>query len=131
MKDAIDFRKFYDHAYDWILRYGPRFILGIVVLFIGLWLIRFLLGLSHRKMQRKEVDPTIKPFLMSVLGIALRLLLVLSVMQIIGIQMTFLAIIVGAFIVGVGLALSSTLQSFARAISVRPLTTGWLLCAEK
>ncbi|QQL49149.1 mechanosensitive ion channel family protein [Mucilaginibacter ginkgonis] len=118
MKQEFNLAKFYDNAYDWVLHYGPRLIVGILVLFAGLWLIRMLLNWSHNKMHRKNVDPTIKPFLLDVFGVALRLILVLAVMQIVGIQMTLFATLVGTFGVAVGLALSGTLQNFASGLLI-------------
>jgi small conductance mechanosensitive channel len=64
---------------------------------------------------------------MSLLGVALRILLVLGVMQIIGIQMTLFTALVGAFGVAVGLALSGTLQNFASGILImllKPFVVG-------
>ena len=119
--------KFYDKAYDWVIRFGPRFLVGMLVLFIGLWLIKLLLNRSHKGMHRKEVDPTLKSFLASLLGVALRVLLVLGVMQIMGIQMTLFTALVGAFGVAIGLALSGTLQNFASGILImllKPFVVG-------
>lgn len=127
MKGGFDIAKFYDKAYDWILRYGPRLVIGILVLVVGFWLVRLLLNWAHRRMMHKEVDPTIKPFLLSVFGVALRLLLVLAVMQIVGIQMTLFATLVGTFGVAVGLALSGTLQNFASGLLIlllKPFSVG-------
>lgn len=127
MKNAIDIRKIYDKIFDWLLEHGPGFLTGMAVLFIGLWLINLLLKWSHNKMHHKEVDPTIKPFLLSLLGVALRVLLILGVMQIIGIQMTLFATIVGAFGVAIGLALSGTLQNFASGLLIlllKPFSVG-------
>jgi small conductance mechanosensitive channel len=119
--------KFYDHAYDWIILYGPRFLIGIIVLFVGLWLIKLLVNWSHNGMHKKEVDPTVKPFLLSLITVALRILLILAVMQIIGIQMTLFTAVVGAFGVAAGLALSGTLQNFASGILIlllKPFVVG-------
>jgi small conductance mechanosensitive channel len=119
--------KFYNTAYAWLINYGPRFLVGMLVLFVGLWLIKLILNRSHQGMHRKDVDPTLKPFLMSLLGVALRILLVLGVMQIIGIQMTLFTALVGAFGVAVGLALSGTLQNFASGILImllKPFVVG-------
>jgi small conductance mechanosensitive channel len=119
--------KFYSQAYDWTIRYGPRFVVGMLVLFVGLWLIRLVLNWSHRGMHRKEMDPSLKPFLLSMIGVALRILLVLGVMQIMGIQMTLFTALVGAFGVAAGLALSGTLQNFASGILImllKPFVVG-------
>lgn len=123
----MNLSKFYDKAYDWVIRFGPRFVIGLLVLFVGLWLIKLLLNRSHKGMHRKHVDPTLKSFLASLLGVVLRVLLVLGVMQIMGIQMTLFTALVGAFGVAVGLALSGTLQNFASGILImllKPFVVG-------
>ncbi|TSD66442.1 mechanosensitive ion channel family protein [Inquilinus sp. KBS0705] len=129
----MNFDKFYDKAYDWLIRYGPRFVIGMLVLFIGLWLIKMVLNRSHQGMHRKEMDPTLKPFLLSLIGVALRVLLVLGVMQIMGIQMTLFTALVGAFGVAAGLALSGTLQNFASGILImllKPFVVGDNILAQ-
>jgi small conductance mechanosensitive channel len=78
-------------------------------------------------MHKKGVDPTVKPFLASLIGVALRILLVIGVMQIIGIELTLFTAIVGAFGVAAGLALSGTLQNFASGILIlllKPFAVG-------
>jgi len=84
-------------------------------------------------MHRKEMDPTLKPFLVSIIGVALRVLLVLAVMQIMGIQMTLFTALVGAFGVAAGLALSGTLQNFASGILImllKPFVVGDNIIAQ-
>jgi small conductance mechanosensitive channel len=123
----MNVEKFYNAVYAWLINYGPRFLIGMLVLFVGLWLIKLILNRSHKGMHRKDVDPTLKPFLTSVIGVALRILLVLGVMQIIGIQMTLFTALVGAFGVAVGLALSGSLQNFASGILImllKPFVVG-------
>src|SRR6201986_4906827 len=97
--------KFYNEAYEWLIHYGPRFLIGMAVLFTGLWLIKMVLNRSHRRMHGKQVDPSVKSFLSSFIGVALRILLILGVMQIMGIQLTLFTALVGAFGVAAGLAL--------------------------
>lgn len=119
--------KFYDHLYDWIIRYGPRFVIGLIVLLAGLWLVNRLLAWWHSGLHKKNVDPSLKPFLVSLVGIALRVLLILGVMQIMGIGMTLFATVIGALGVAAGLALSGTLQNFASGVLIlllKPYTVG-------
>lgn len=127
MTNQLKLDKFYNHAYDWLINYGPKFIIGMLVLFVGLWLIKFIVNWSHKGLHQKKVDPTIKPFLLSLIAVALRILLILGVMQIIGIQMTLFTALVGAFGVAIGLALSGTLQNFASGILIlllKPFVVG-------
>ena len=110
--------KFYDHVYIWLTTYGPRLLIGIVILLAGLWLIKLLAGLLNNRMLKKDVDTTVKPFLLSLLIVALRVLLVLTVMQFVGIELTLFTALVGAFGVAAGLALSGTLQNFASGVLI-------------
>jgi small conductance mechanosensitive channel len=78
-------------------------------------------------MHAKEVDPTIKPFLSSLIGVVLRVFLVLSVMQIMGIKMTLFATLIGGLSVAAGLALAGNLQNFASGIVIlllKPFVVG-------
>ena len=123
----MNVQKFYDKAYDWLIRFGPRFLIGLLVLFVGLWLIRMLLNWWRGRTNVQNIDPTIKPFLMSLTGAALRILLILAVMQVMGIQMTLFTALVGAFGVAAGLALSGTLQNFASGVLIlllKPFSVG-------
>ncbi|KQS32410.1 mechanosensitive ion channel family protein [Pedobacter sp. Leaf194] len=125
--DASTIDRFYDKVYDWLILKGPSVILGIVLLFIGLWLIKLLGKWLANGMHRKEVNPSLRPFLASLTVITLRILLVLTVMQIIGIELTFLTVLIGGIGVAAGLALSGTLQNFASGVLIlllKPFVVG-------
>jgi small conductance mechanosensitive channel len=123
----MSIEKLYDHAYNWLITYGPRFVIGMLVLFTGLWLIKLFARWSTNRMQHKKVDPTVKPFLLSMVTIALRIFLIIGVMEIMGIHLTLLTALIGAFGVAAGLALSGTLQNFASGILIlllKPFVVG-------
>lgn len=125
--------KFYDHLYDWIIRFGPRFIIGLVVLFVGLWLVNRLLVWWQSRLHHKNVDASLKPFLVSLVGVALRVLLILGVMQVMGIGMTLFATVIGALGVAAGLALSGTLQNFASGVLIlllKPFTVNDIINSQ-
>lgn len=114
----MQIQKFYQLLMNWLVLNGPRFIAGIIVLFIGLWFIRILTKWSHNSLHEHEIDPTVKPFLLSLVGVGLRAILVLGVMQIVGIELSLFTAVVGAFGVAAGLALSGTLQNFASGVLI-------------
>ena len=109
---------FYDRAYNWVLNYGPKILIAIIVFFVGLWLIRVLKKWLFKVMANRHIDPSIQDFLHGVVSVAFQILLVLIIMQILGIQMTIFAAVVGAFGVAAGLALSGTLQNFASGVLI-------------
>lgn len=125
--------KFYDKAFDWALREGPSLLLGILFLVLGLWLINLLSRLAATLAQKKGLNPTLKPFLLSLVSGTLRILLILMVMQVVGIQMTIFASLLAAIGVAAGLALSGTLQNFASGVLIlllRPFETGDNIVAQ-
>lgn len=111
----------------------PRLILAIVILLIGLWIIRKMKMWLKLLLNKKDIDPTLRPFLLSFFTITLQLLLLLGIMNILGLQMTIFAAFVGAFGVAAGLALSGTLQNFTSGILIlllKPFRVGDIIFAQ-
>ena len=125
--------KFLDKAYDWILRVGPKILLGIVVFILAQIIIRLIKKWSRRFMTRREFDTSLQPFLISFLFAILQVLAVLATMQVIGIQMTIFAALIGGIGVAAGLALSGTLQNFTSGILIlflKPFRVGDSIIAQ-
>ena len=112
---------------DLAIAYAPRLALAIVVLVVG-WL---LVGGVQRGIRRvlglKQIDPTVGNFLGSVAGMALKIMLLLSVAGMVGIQVTSFIAILSAATLAIGMALRGTLSNFAGGVSVmlfRPYKVG-------
>ncbi|UKT65475.1 mechanosensitive ion channel family protein [Pedobacter mucosus] len=131
--EAININHYYDKTLDWLLLKGPSVFFGLLLLFIGLWVIKLFAKWMQNSMHKNDVNPSLRPFLSSLIIIVLRILLVLTVMQIIGIQLTFLTVLVGGLSVAAGLALSGTLQNFASGVLIlilRPFIVGDNIVAQ-
>jgi small conductance mechanosensitive channel len=129
----MDIERLWDKAYIWIITKAPGILLAIVVLFLGLWLINLLSKVTTRALQKKNVSPSLKPFLISLGVTVLRIFLILAVMQIAGIQMTIFAAVVASVGVAAGLALSGTLQNFASGVIIlflKPFQVGDNIVAQ-
>ena len=129
----MNLAKFYDRLYTWILNFTPKLLVAIVVLVLGLWLIRRLSKWINLLLTRRNVDPTLRPFLLGTLILGLQILLILAVMQILTIQVTVFAALIGAFGVAAGLALSGTLQNFTSGILIliiKPFEVGDIITAQ-
>src|ERR1043165_2029353 len=114
----MDWNKFYDTAYTWLLSFGPRIFMGVIVVIAGFWLIKLLKAWFNGHLLRKDITSSVRPFLVNLITTVLQVLLVFGFMQIVGIQMTFFAALVGAFGVAAGLALSGTLQNFTSGVLI-------------
>ena len=122
-----DWRKFYNEASDWILFHGPKILAALVVLFVGFWFIRILNRWIRKGLLIRQINPSVRIFLQNLISISLKIILLLFVMQVAGIQLTFMSAIIAGMTVAVGLALSGTLQNFVSGILIlllRPYRVG-------
>ncbi|MFD2161285.1 mechanosensitive ion channel family protein [Paradesertivirga mongoliensis] len=129
----MNWDKFYDKAYDFILLNGPKLISAIIILFIGLWLIRLIKKWLIAGMQKRDLDPSLQPFLQSMIIISLQVMLIIGIMQIAGFTLTIFTTVIGAFGVAAGLALSGTLQNFASGVlilALKPFRVGDNIIAQ-
>jgi small conductance mechanosensitive channel len=113
-----DIHQLSDKLYTWLLTVGPRVLVGILILVMGQWVLKMLKKWLTRLLHKKDLDASLRPFLFSLIVTVFQVLLVLTVMQILGIQMTVFAALIGGIGVAVGLALSGTLQNFTSGILI-------------
>jgi small conductance mechanosensitive channel len=110
--------KLYDQAYIWLITSGARVVTGLIVFFIGIWLIKVLRSRLRKRMLKNKINSSVQPFIVSLSIPALYVLLVLLVIDILGLQLTMFTTIIGAFSVAVGLSLSGTFQNFAGGVLI-------------
>lgn len=101
-----------------VVQYGPKFFGALLVLLLGSWLIRLIMRGVRKMMDRSNMDASLKPFLKSLVRTILRALLIISVLGMVGIEMTSFIAILGAAGLAVGMALSGTLQNFAGGVMI-------------
>ncbi|WP_066627140.1 mechanosensitive ion channel family protein [Labilibacter marinus] len=106
----------FNDSKDVIIAYGGQLVLAILTLIIGFWVIGKITKAMKKIFKNKHVDETLQPFLIGMLSYLLKILLVISVMTMVGIQMTSFIAILGAAGLAVGMALSGTLQNFAGGV---------------
>lgn len=105
-------------AYELGLEYAPRLALAILTLLLGLWIISGICKLIAASMNRSKVDPTLIPFMSSLVSWILKVLLFISVASMIGIATTSFIAILGAAGLAVGLALQGSLANFAGGVLI-------------
>lgn len=69
-------------------------------------------------MEKRDVDQSLRPFLRSIIGTGLKIMLIISVASMIGIQMTSFVAVLGAAALAVGLALQGSLANFAGGVLI-------------
>ncbi len=122
-----------DTIIDLAAQWGLKLMGGIVMLVFGLWIISHINKWIKKVLESGEVDATLAPFIKSLISILLKVLLVISVMGMVGIQMTSFIAVLGAAGLAVGMALSGTLQNFAGGVIIlilRPFKVGDVIEAQ-
>ena len=103
---------------DFGFEYAPKLIGGLIVLFLGLWITKLITKGVAKSLAKSSIDQSLVPFLKSLTNIVLKALVIITVMGMIGIEMTSFVAIIGAAGLAVGLALSGTLQNFSGGVII-------------
>ena len=112
-------------------RYLPSLLLAVFVLLIGWWVIGRVLRLASKAMA--HLDVSLRTFLTSLVSVVLKVLLLISVAGMIGIQTTSFVTILGAAGLAVGLALQGSLANFAGGVLIlifKPFRVGDVIEAQ-
>jgi len=118
---------------DLAIAYGLKLIGALVVLVIGLWIIKVIMKGIGKGFDKRKMDESLKPFLISMISMLLKIMLVISVLTMLGVKMTSFIAILGAAGLAVGLALSGTLQNFAGGVMIlifKPFKVGDFIDAQ-
>lgn len=107
-----------DFTHDILFKDVPRIIIALIVLWIGLKLIKLIIKALKKVLERRNVDVSLQSFLLSLTDIALKAMVVIAVMGMIGIQTTSFIAVLGAAGLAVGMALQGTLQNFAGGVII-------------
>ena len=118
---------------DIAIEYGPRLIGAILVLVIGLRVIKLIDKAFSKLLDKQDVDVSLKPFLVGLISALLKVLLVVSILGMLGVEMTSFIAVLGAAGLAVGMALSGTLQNFAGGVIIllfKPFKVGHYIEAQ-
>ena len=125
--------KYTEMATDIIMQYGPKLIAAVLVWIIGGMIVSAITNGFGRMMDKKDTDPSLRPFLKSLVGSLLKVMLAITVLGMLGIEMTSFIAILGAAGLAVGMALSGTLQNFAGGVMIlifKPFKVGDVITAQ-
>lgn len=100
------------------MEYAPKLILAVLLLVVGLWVINKLVVIIGNAMERGGISRDILPFLQSLVGVLLKLMLLFSVAEIVGIQTTSFVAVLAAAGFAIGMALQGSLGNFASGVMI-------------
>ncbi len=113
-----------------VLEYSGKLTLALITMLIGWWLISKLINSVGRLLNLRQVDRALSSFICSLVGIVLKVLLLVSVASMVGVETTSFIAVIGAAGLAIGLALQGSLANFAGGVLImffRPFRAGdWI-----
>ncbi|NIB39202.1 mechanosensitive ion channel [Pseudomaricurvus alkylphenolicus] len=112
---------------DLIAVYGTQVLVALVVLIIGLKLIKKVTPLISGSLLKHTPDETLAQFIGGAIDVLLKVLLIITVASMVGIETTSFVAVLGAASLAVGLALQGSLSNFAGGVMIlifRPIKVG-------
>ena len=107
-----------EKAIELLMAYGPKLLLALLTLFIGFRLIKSLEKAMGKIMEKRNTDATLRPFFISIVTTLLKIMLIISVMGMVGVEMTSFIAFLGAAGLAIGMALSGSLQNLAGGVMI-------------
>lgn len=128
------------NVFDWVSQlksmavdYAPKIVAAILIYFIGTWIIKWVTKAFVSIMKKRELDHSLQSFLASIIKVGLLVLLFLTVISILGINITsFAALLAGAGL-AIGAALNGSLGNLAGGVMIlilKPFKVGDLIKAQ-
>lgn len=130
-----ELQTFGQKAITMLMEFAPKLALAIIVWIVGFKIIKYLVSILKKMLEKANFDNEIKPFLTSLADISLKVLLLFSIAGIIGIETASFVAVLAAAGFAVGLALQGSLGNFAAGIVIlifRPYKIGdWVSIQDK
>ncbi|MCX2859366.1 mechanosensitive ion channel [Pseudomonas sp. DCB_CB] len=113
-----------------IMEYGSRVLLALLTLAVGWWIINKVSARLGKLVGLRNADLALQGFISTLANIVLKVLLLVSVASMIGIETTSFVAAIGAAGLAIGLALQGSLANFAGGVLIlmfRPFRIGdWI-----
>jgi len=123
-------QEYLDKAYELFVEYGVKAVMAILVLIIGFWIIKRVIKLLDKTMEKRDVSLSLRKFLNALSSILLKTMLLISVAQMVGLKTTSFIAVLGAAGLAIGMALQGTLANFAGGVMIllfKPFKVGDLI----
>ena len=130
---SFNWNTFLDKLVDLSTTLGTKLLAAIFILLIGRWIIRRLKKLINNLLEKRQVEASLATFTRSLINITLNFLLVLMLVGTLGVETSSIIALFASIGVGIGMALSGTLQNFAGGIMIllfKPFKVGDFIEAQ-
>lgn len=126
-------QEYLDYAIKLGLDYAPKLVLALITFAVGWFVVGRINQLIRQLFKRSKLDKSVEGFLESLLNISLKVILIIIVASMLGVQTTSLVALLGAAGLAIGLALQGSLSNFAGGVLIltfKPFKVGDYIQAQ-
>src|SRR5699024_7709964 len=119
---------------EMFVSYLPKMIIAVILYFVGKRIVRWGTRITENLLKKKRFAPSLQTFLSSVVKISLVVLLALTIISVLGINITSFAAVMAGAGIALGSALNGTLGNLAGGVMIlmlRPFRVGDLIEAQE
>jgi small conductance mechanosensitive channel len=116
-----------------VLPYLLNLVLAIITLIVGLWIVNKVVKAIRKALTKREVDPSLVPFMSGIIKALLIVMLLISIAEMVGVETTSFIAVLGAAGLAIGLALQGCLANFAGGVLIlilKPFKVGDVIEAQ-
>lgn len=124
---------YFNQLKDMAFAYAPKVVLALLTLIIGFWIANRISKIVSAALRQRKVEETVIPFLSSIASVVVKVMVLISVAGMFGIETTSFIALIGAAGLALGLALQGSLGHFASGVLLmvfRPYKVGDLIEAS-
>ena len=99
-----------------LMDFAGNIIVGLLILLIGFRVIRYIIKLVDRILEKSKIDPTLHTFLLSFLRIAMKIMVILWAVAKVGVGTSSIIALLGSAGVAIGLSLQGSLANIAGGV---------------
>ncbi|NNG27133.1 MAG: mechanosensitive ion channel [Ignavibacteriaceae bacterium] len=112
----INIEQLVEQVRELAVSFGLNIIAALAILVIGIWIIKLIRRIIEKRLDKREIDPTLAKFLLNLIYFVLLTVVILAALSQLGIETTSFIAILGAAGLAVGLALQGSLANFASGV---------------
>lgn len=111
-------RTYFENLVPDLISFGLQVVIAILIYVVGAKIIKAILKMMNRSMERAGTDIGVKQFLSTVIKYALYIILIMIILNLFGIATTSVVALIGSAGVAIGLALQGSLANIAGGVLI-------------
>ena len=111
-------RTYFENLVPDLISFGLQVVVAILIYVVGAKIIKAILKMMNRSMERAGTDIGVKQFLSTVIKYALYIILIMIILNLFGIATTSVVALIGSAGVAIGLALQGSLANIAGGVLI-------------